>query len=226
MTKRTRLVLGIAGVLVVFFGVLMLTYWDTYQIIPGGPKLPQLPDLIVESIEFKGSEGTSSPCTGLHTATFNVTVTIRNAGITTADLPFGKSWVVIWSVYGGTAPPFKGWITAPPAQLAPGQTAALTEKVAAIAAVAPDKSKSWVTFEIVVDPDHVIPATRPTTSGRSKPFMGASCAHHLSERPGSSLDAARAKTERAGQSRRRRCHEFVVSTTVALCWPSQPHWQF
>ena len=167
MTKRTRLVLGLAGVLVVFFGVLMLTYWDTYQIIPG-PKLPQLPDLIVESIQYEGSEGTSSPCTGVHTATFNVTVTIRNAGIKAADLSFGKSWVVIWSVIGGTAPPFKESITGPPAQLAPGQTTTLTKKVAAMANVTPDKSKSSLTFGVIVDPDQVIPESNEDNNFKNK----------------------------------------------------------
>jgi len=167
MTNRTRLVLGVAGVLVVFFGVLMLTIRDTYQIIPGF-KLPQLPDLIVESIQYQGSEGTSSPCTGVHMATFNVTVTIRNAGIKTADLPFGKSWVVIWSVIGGTAPPFKEWITGPPAQLAPGQTATLTKKVTAMASVTPDKSHSSVTFAVIVDPDHVIPESNEDNNFKNK----------------------------------------------------------
>jgi hypothetical protein len=154
MTNRTRLVLGVAGVLVVFFGVLRLSMRDTYQIVPGGPKLA--PDLTVESIQFKTSTATVNPCTS-YTPTFDVTVTIRNAGTKTADLPLWKNWVVIWSVVGGTAPPFKVWVAGPPAQLAPGQTATLTEKVAAMINVLPDKKTSGIGFGVIVDPDQVIP---------------------------------------------------------------------
>jgi hypothetical protein len=168
MTKRTWLVVGLAGVLVVFFGVLMLTLSDTYQIIPGGPKVPQVTDLIVESIHSKSSEDTISPCTGVHMATFNVTVTIRNTGFKTANLPFGKSWVAIWSVLGGTAPPFKAWITGPPAQLAGGQSITLTKKVAAMASVTPDKSKSSIGFAVDVDPDQVIAESNEDNNFKTK----------------------------------------------------------
>ena len=156
MTNRSRLIVGLAGVLVVFFGILMLTVWDTYQIVPGGPNLQPFPDLIVESIQYKGSEDPLSSCTGVHMGTFNVTVTIRNAGAKPADLPFGKSWVVIWSVIGGTAPPFKQWITAPPEQLAAGQAVTLTKKVSAMASVTAEKKYS-LTFAVMADPDQVIP---------------------------------------------------------------------
>ena len=167
MTNRTRLVV-LTGVVVVFVGIMMLTVWDTYQIIPGGPKLQQFPDLIVESIEYKGSEGTGSPCTGLHTATFNVTVTIRNNGIKTANLPTWKNWVVIWSVINGIAPPFKAWVAGPPAQLAAGQTLTFTKKVAAMAVVTPDKTKSSLTFGVIVDPDQVISESNEDNNFKNK----------------------------------------------------------
>jgi hypothetical protein len=140
----------------------------TYRIIPGGPKLEQSTDLVVESIHYEGSEGTSSPCTGLHTASFNVTVTIRNNGAKTADLPFGKYWVVIWSVIGGTAAPFKEFVAAPPSQLAGGQSMSLTKKVSAMANVTPDKSKSALTFGVIVDPDKVIAESNEDNNFKDK----------------------------------------------------------
>lgn len=161
MTTRNWLVVALAGALVVVLGVL------AYQALPS-PRLPQLPDLIVESIQYEGSEGVYSPCTGLHTATFNVAVTIRNAGITTADLPSWKNWVVVWSVIGGTAPPFKAWIAAPPAQLAGGQSMTLTQQVAGMATVTPDKSKSSLTFGVIVDPDQAIAESNEDNNFKNK----------------------------------------------------------
>jgi hypothetical protein len=154
MTNRTWLVVGVTGVFVVFFGFLMLSVWDTYQPIPGGPKYQQFPDLIVESVQYDVAD---LECKGVHWGTFNVTVTIRNTGAKTADLPFGKYWLLIWSLIGGTEPPFKELVPGPPTQVAPGQTATLTKKVAAMAQVTPDKSKSGVNFGVRVDPEKLIP---------------------------------------------------------------------
>src|SRR5262245_24671199 len=137
-----RIVLGpIGATLIVVMVVLAMIFIKVpFTLIPGGPKLPQLPDLVIDSIQ--AADGV---CTDFHTATFEVTVAIRNAGLTTATLPPWKNWILIWSVTGGTAPPFRAGVTAPPGQLAAGQTATLKAKVAGIAKVTPDKQQSALT---------------------------------------------------------------------------------
>jgi len=125
--------------------------------IPGGPPVVKLPELVIDAID--PSWGKESPCTGPHTAMFDVTVKIRNAGFAPAAMPPGPwqpSWILVWSIIGGTASPYQMYAGPPPAALAPGETATFKMKLGVMAKVEADKSKSSVGIGVLVDPDKKI----------------------------------------------------------------------
>jgi len=167
-----RLVLGLIGAaLLILVTVLALLYERVpFRLPPGGPKIVELPDLIVDSIAFAAVEPPTggSPCTGLHTAPFDVTVTIRNVGVTAAVLPTWGIWINVWSVLGGSAPPYRASVGGQPAQIGAGQTATLKATLAGLALVAPDKSQSLVTFAVDIDPDAAIQEIREDNNFRDK----------------------------------------------------------
>jgi hypothetical protein len=169
-TVGKRLVVGLIGaVLIVLMGFLALSRWDTYQPIFGGPKLAQLPDLVVDSIEYVGAGAPSSPCIGVNTAMFDVTVIVRNVGIASATLPVWGTWLRVWSVLGGTSPPFNVSVSGAPAQIAAGQTATFKTKVAGMAKVnTPEAPQSALTLAVIVDPDKAIPESNEDNNFKNK----------------------------------------------------------
>ena len=170
MTRRSRLVLGLIGItLVGLVVVLALTFKKTVQPIPGGPPIVQLPDLVVDSIDYVGSKAPASSCTGINTQEFDVTVKIKNAGFTAAKMPTWGNWLLVWSVIGGTAPPFKALVSGSPTELASGQTATLKAKVQGMAKVnTPEPPKSALTFAVIVDPDKVVPESNEDNNFKNR----------------------------------------------------------
>ena len=175
-----RLVLGLIGAaLLVLVTILALLYEKVpFQLPRGGPKIVQLPDLIIDSIKISPAEsGGGSPCTGLNSATFDVTVTIKNVGVTAAVLPTWGIWMSVWSVLGGLAPSYKTSVGAGPPQIAAGQTATLKATLDGLAKVWPDKSESHVGFAVDLDPDGGIPEIREDNNFKSqeKKFLTELC---------------------------------------------------
>lgn len=147
--------------------------------VPGGPILGVRPDLVVDKIEILWSK-TTSPCTGLHTATFEVVVTVRNAGAASAVLPgapWPKPWILVWSIKGGTAPAYKAMFNGPPAEVKAGHAATLKVKLTGAAAVTPDKSKSSVGFGVIVDPEKAVQESNEGNNFKEKEaiFLGEMC---------------------------------------------------
>lgn len=139
--------------------------------IPGGPIVVKVPDLVIDSIDVSWSN--TSPCTGLHTATFDVTVKIRNAGFAPAVMPgpWQPAWITVWSIIGGTGAPYKVSLTGPPSQLASGQTATFKTKLGVMALVQADKSKSSIGIGVIVDPEKKIAEGNESNNFKDKQIV-------------------------------------------------------
>jgi len=162
--------------------------------IPGGPPVVKLPELVIDAID--PSWGKESPCTGPHTAMFDVTVKIRNAGFAPAAMPPGPwqpSWILVWSIIGGTASPYQMYAGPPPAALAPGETATRATTGASKTA---------------------------TTNGASRPDSRYSLKLPLCSCVSITLPAACAFQSRCQRHRKRESRHHVSGCNTSRSWPA------